>query len=50
MFFFIFHLQTHFSGKLAYGLNEEQKIAAMNIVMAKNQPLPYLLFGPAGKT
>lgn len=35
-------------GKLALKLNMEQKSAVVNIVKAKNFPLPYLLFGPAG--
>lgn len=29
-------------------LNEEQKEAVINIVGAKNQPLPYILYGPPG--
>lgn len=37
------------SGKLASNLNEEQKIAVINIMESKNRPLPYLVFGPAGQ-
>ena len=37
------------SGTLSSNLNEEQKEAVINIVEAKNVPLPYLLFGPAGR-
>lgn len=29
-------------------LNEEQKTAVENIVMANNHPHPYILFGPPG--
>ncbi|XP_031626698.1 putative helicase mov-10-B.2 isoform X2 [Contarinia nasturtii] len=43
------YLETYkFSGLLASNLNDEQKIAAINIVKAQNAPMPYLLFGPAG--
>lgn len=40
------HLQCQFQESL----NDEQKNAIINIVRAKNHPLPYLLFGPAGNT
>lgn len=40
--------EHHFSGQLGPKLNREQKIAAVNIIQARNMPLPYLLFGPAG--
>lgn len=55
LFFFLFQLKFdlivtifHHSGTLASKLNAEQKLATINIVQARNQPLPYLLFGPAG--
>lgn len=37
-----------FNGKLAEGLNNEQKMAVKFISKSENM-LPYLLFGPAGK-
>lgn len=40
---------SNFSGTLAAKLNKEQKAAVGNIVNATSFPLPYLLFGPAGK-
>lgn len=40
---------SYFRGELGSKLNQEQKSAAINIVEAKNSPLPYLLFGPAGE-
>lgn len=36
-----------FNGKLAEGLNDEQKLAVKSISKSDNK-LPYLLFGPAG--
>lgn len=37
-----------FSDKSHVNLNDEQRVAVMNIVQAKNQPKPYVLFGPPG--
>lgn len=45
----IFSIFNFDSGTLSSNLNEEQKTAVINIVEAKNVPLPYLLFGPAGR-
>lgn len=44
-----FILCDFYRGTLASKLNAEQKLAAANIVQARSQPLPYLLFGPAGE-
>lgn len=44
-----FFASFFYRGTLAPKLNDEQKLAAINIVQARNQPLPYLLFGPAGE-
>lgn len=46
---FIAILFFYFSGKLCKTLNTERQIAAKNIVLSLNKPLPYCLDGPAGK-